>query len=533
MTTRTLLAIALMLLPPALPAWSQTLSTTDQAPGQHQAVGEQATEARRTPSGETKIFDDLVIPEGEVRAGAIRVIGGNLTVAGRVTGRITVLGGDVDILPTAEIEGTIATIGGRIRRSPEARVTGQVLEINRGKVSLSREENREIFGYDDRKDELLDRHDDEENWQSRRVDRHKIPSWRQRGSRPSREDFEVFEDVTVRYNRAEGLAAYFPFNPDTDDIPGFKVFGYVGRAFGARKWYGRLGVGEYLWRGRIGFLLEGHREARQDDGWRVSPNENSLSAIFINRDWYDWYEAEGYSGALVLALPDLVEFRARYRDETHAGMGVVTNWSLLGRNRTFRSAFGITPGRDITLQYRLRAGGPVGDFPGRFQANAAYTYTETMPDGAFSYRREDISLEAFVPLHRRLGIRLGTRSGTITGNNYGLQHQVAIGGIGSVQGFAYKDLDGDETIDSGNHYASVRTAFSLRDGNKLYSLMGHVGRVWDSTEPLLSAQHLTDITTGSSAAFGLAYTDGNVRWEIFKPLTAGNDWIIYFRILNF
>ncbi|MCK4579537.1 MAG: polymer-forming cytoskeletal protein, partial [Candidatus Marinimicrobia bacterium] len=102
--------------------------------------------ARVEPSGEIKIFTDLTIPEGEIRSGNLRVIGGDLTVAGTVTGRITVIGGAVEILPTATIEGSIYALGGKINRDPGATVTGQVIEVNRGKVSMSRSQAEDIFG---------------------------------------------------------------------------------------------------------------------------------------------------------------------------------------------------------------------------------------------------------------------------------------------------------------------------------------------------------------------------------------------------
>ena len=366
---------------------------------QEPTEGDQPDEAKESLSGEIKIFSDLVIPEGEVRSGNIRVIGGNLTVAGRVTGRITVLGGDVDLQPTAQVEGTIVALGGKISRSDEAQVTGDVLEVNRGKVSLTREESRQIFGYDEDKDERLDwrsEKDEEDEWVARDVDG-EWPVWRPYARRGTRPDFEVAGggDPVLRYNRAEGLALYLPFHPDTDDIPGFDVYGFVGRAFGAQQWYGRIGIGEYFWRGRIGFLVEGHREPRHDDGWRVNPQENSLGAFFIHRDWYDWYEAEGYGGSFVLGLPPLVEFKVRYRDEFHRIMRNATEWSVFYRNLRFNDAYPITEGKDVNLQYLVTLGRSIDYFPRRISGNLSYAYTQTMSGSAFDYTRDDITLEAF------------------------------------------------------------------------------------------------------------------------------------------
>ncbi len=498
---------------------------------QEQAEGDQPEEAKVSPSGEIKIFDDLVIPEGEVRSGAIRVIGGNLTVAGRVTGRITVLGGNVELLPTAQVEGTIVALGGKVIRSDGAQVTGDVLEVNRGKISLSKEEARDIFGYDEDKDERLDWRDDddeEDEWLARDVDREE-PIWPPYSRRHPRPDFEVFTDGVLRYNRAEGLALYIPFHPDTDDIPGFNVYGFAGRAFGPGEWYGRLGIGEYLWKGRIGLLVEGHREPRHDDGWRVTTKENSLGAFFIHRDWYDWYEAEGYGGSFVVGLPPIVELKVRYRDEYHRVMENVTEWSLFGKDRTFNEAYNITPGNDVNLQYLVTLGRPVGYFPRRIRGNLSYAYTQTMPGSAFDYTREDITLEAFVPLHRLLGIRLNARTGTISGDFYGLQHLVPVGGIGSVQGYDYKDLNGDGVTDTGDHYAVINAAFSL-DGT--FSLVWHSGLTWDSQDRILTGNYFSDLMEKGYHAVGISYGGDDTRFELFKPLEGG-DWVFYLRLLDF
>ena len=503
---------------------------------QEQTEGDQPDETKVSPSGEIKIFDDLLIPEGEVRSGNIRVIGGNLTVAGQVTGRITVLGGDVELLPTARVEGTIVALGGRVHRSDEAQVTGQVLEVNRGKISLTREEAREIFGYDEDRDERLDRRDDEEEedeWEAREVEGER-PLWRPYARRRIRPDFEVAGDPVLRYNRAEGLAIYIPFHPDTDDIPGFHVRGMAGYAFGAHKWYGRVGIGEYLWRGRIGFLVEGHKESRHDDDWRVTSLENSLGAFFIHRDWYDWYEAEGYGGSFVLGLRPLVEFKVRYRNESHAKMDSVTNWSMFGKD-AFRGTYDIAPGRDANLRYLVTFGRPIGYFPRRIGGNLSYAYTQTMNGSDFDYTRDDMTLEAFVPLHRRLGIRLNARTGAISGpvNKRGLQHLVPIGGIGSVQGYNYKDLDGDGAIDAGDHYAVVNATFSLRKGKDLFSLHWHYGESWDSDDRLFSLDHFKHLPEHGYHAVGISYGDDDARFELFRSLVEGRDWVFYFRILDF
>lgn len=501
-------------------------------PAQEQPEPSEPVPTETQSSGETKIFTDLFIPEGEVRSGAFRVIGGDLTVAGTVTGRITVLGGDVKLLPTARVEGNIYTIGGRIIRSPDAQVTGKVLEVNRGKVSLSQEQADEIFGYNSRDDERLERLEAEidDDWELHETEYHDWRWERRRVRQPILTDFGVFKDETFRYNRAEGVAIYIPFSPDTDDIRGFHVRGFGGYAFGASRWYGRLGIGQYLFNNHIGFIVEGHREARNDDNWRISPWENSLGAFLIHEDWYDWYETEGYGGSLVVAGPYTARFSARYLNEYHRTMDHISQWSLFGGDKRFRSFYPIEPGRDVNITYALDVGHPVGVFNRRPTGHATVSYTQTLSAGDFDYTRQDVALELFVPFHRRLGLQVAARTGSLdtSPGNYGLQHQVPLGGIGSVEGYRYKEFA------PGDHYGLIRTSFSLRThGDDIFALMWHFGNSWDSADALFLGDYLADVRSGGYHSVGLSLGDEDTRLEIFKPLSgAARDWVLYLRLLD-
>ena len=510
-----------------------TLVLCSRLPAQQQPESDDPVPTVTQSSGETKIFSDLTIPEGEVRSGAFRVIGGDLTVAGTVTGRITVLGGDVKLLPTARVEGNIYAIGGQIIRSPDAQVTGEVLEVNRGKVSLSREQADDIFGYGD--PDRLERLNDElnDNWGWHETDGYDWRWERRWGRQPILTDFGVIKDETFRYNRAEGVAFYIPFSPKTNDIPGFKIHGHWGIALGPNpnRFYGRLGIGQYLWRERIGVLIEGHKEPRQDDGWRVTPWENFLGALLIHEDWYDWYETEGYGGSLVVAGPYTARFRARYLNEDHRTMDHISQWSLFGGDKRFRPGYPITPGQEVNITYTLDVGHPVGIFPRRPTGQASVSHTQTLKAGDFDYTRQDVALELFVPVHRRLGLRVAARTGSLTTStgSYGLQHQVPLGGIGSVGGYNYK------TIAPGDHYGLIQTAFSLRThDDDIYALMWHFGNSWNSADVLFLGNYLADLRSDGYHSIGLSLGDEDTRLEIFKPLSAAapRDWVLYLRLLD-
>ncbi len=363
-------------------------------------------------SGEIKIFKDLYIPAGEVRSGSIRVIGGDLKVDGRVTGRITVLGGEVLLGPTAEIEGAIVAIGGAIIKDPKAKVTGEVIELNRGKMSISRRKSRDLFSdetnldtTDEELDFNLDYVDDDWEWEDRRgkhryhktKHRHRYSYDLDAGSFTVNPDFGTPDNTMFRYNRTEGVAIYVPFNPDTYTIPGFEIHSYIGYAFGAKSWYGRLGIGQYLFNGRLGIILEGHREPKTNDQWRVKPMENFLGALLIHEDWYDFYQAEGYGGTVVFNGPYTTRLAVRYLDEHHVTMENSVEWSLFGGEKLFRPALVVTDSQDVTVGVNIALGNDVDVYHRQIRANFAVDYSQSMGTSDFDYTRQDITANLYLP----------------------------------------------------------------------------------------------------------------------------------------
>ncbi|MCH7851148.1 MAG: polymer-forming cytoskeletal protein [Candidatus Marinimicrobia bacterium] len=501
------------------------------------------------PTGEIKIFSDLLIPEGEVRSGSLRLVGGNLTVAGKVTGRITVLGGEVRLLPTAEVEGSIFALGGRIVRHPDAIVTGQVVEVNRGKVSLSRKQAKEIFGEETSLDWSRDQVDwddddwkDQDDWRHYRHHGHRRHGWQgwefRGGYSRVHPDLGVPEDVVLRYNRSEGVALYVPFDPGTEGIPGLTVRGFLGYAFGPSRWYGRLAIGEYLFNKRLALVVEGHREPQNDDIWRVTPTENFLGALLIHEDWYDWYQTEGVSGSVIMNGPWLSKLRIQYLSETHNGLANTAKWSLFGGDKQFREAWSITEGKDVNLSVGLALGRPVGLFHRKLAISTDLGYTQSVEGSSFDYTRQDVAFETFLPLHYLIGIRVSGRAGSVLSDRvdgFGPQHSTPLGGIGSVGGYRYKSFD------PGNHYGLLRVAITMLSGDRdnVYRLSWHYGNNWSSSNSMLSGDFINEIQDGGrhSAGIGIGDEDGDFLLEIYKPLTGvqgtSSDWTLYLRLLDF
>ena len=231
----------------------------------------------------------------------------------------------------------------------------------------------------------------------------------------------------------------------------------------------------------------------------------------------------------------MVEFKVRYRNETHGFRENTTDWSLAGRNTEFRPAYAITEGKDINLSYIIRLGEPIDCCPRTFQANLSYAHGQTLPESEFDYTRNDVVMESYLPLHRRVGLHLKARTGTLDGpeGGYGLQHQVLMGGVGSIQGYDYKDLNGDGIMESGSHYAVINTDFLLWKRRSLLGLSWHFGGVWDSNDQLLTGNYLDNLQEHGYHSLGVSLGGEDVRLEYFRPLTRDDEWIFYLRLAQF
>ena len=74
------------------------------------------------------IGGQAIIEEGATVDGDVVVMGGSLTVSGKIDGDIAIFGGEVDLTRSAMVDGDVMTLCGSVRRAPGAEVTGEVKE---------------------------------------------------------------------------------------------------------------------------------------------------------------------------------------------------------------------------------------------------------------------------------------------------------------------------------------------------------------------------------------------------------------------
>lgn len=113
-----LLAVALAMLGVQGTAWAQTDTTTYRLTGTRIAFGQ-----------------DVRVERDEEVSDAAIVIGGSLTIDGRVRDGVVVVGGDLHLSATSDVRGEIVIVGGQLTRDPGARQVGSINYISFGEWS--------------------------------------------------------------------------------------------------------------------------------------------------------------------------------------------------------------------------------------------------------------------------------------------------------------------------------------------------------------------------------------------------------------
>jgi hypothetical protein len=258
-----------------------------------------------------RMSGDVRIAPGSELVGDMAVLGGPVSVAGRIHGRLVVINGNIRLEPGAAIEGDLTVVGGTATGLGHARISGAIVLYRaplRFRVVGDRLEpapeggDRELtasreFGFG-RTDLTLATHRG-----YNRVEGLPIvagPRFETRGSNPTR------AEALVIYRTESGL------DPDLDD------FGYILRL--EQYVGGRRAV-------RLGVSL--HSEVVPIEGHGLSDRENSLSTFLLHRDYRDHYERTGWTAYLRVAPRGRpLDATLEYRDERHSSLPAREPWTL-------------------------------------------------------------------------------------------------------------------------------------------------------------------------------------------------------------
>jgi len=270
------------------------------------------------------------------------------------------------------------------------------------------------------------------------------------------------------FNPVDGFSPGFGFKATAFDGQAFNytfVEGYVSYKFGREDPGFSFGM-ERKVSHRAGLFVgaEVHDVTATDDAWRVSPSEQTLVSIAFKNTFRDYYRRKGFQTFVTVRPTKMHEFVVSSRWDTHESLENSTNFSFFRDDQIFRPNQPISGGdlRSIVLAYTF-------DSRGLTDAGIAAGYERHLADdlfrgtrwqeygaridwtseiaghtsgGDYTFDRHILNARAYIPLSRRQSIA-GRAILGFSGGILPAERRFAIGGIGSVHGYSFKETVGE------------------------------------------------------------------------------------------
>jgi hypothetical protein len=392
-------------------------------------------------TGPATIEADRTVP------GSVAVFDGLLTIAGRVEGDVVVVNGSLAFESGASVTGNVTVVAGVMRGEDVARIGGTVTVYGEG-FSLARRIERFVSGRDS---DWENEHDDDFG----------------------RSQFRFA--ISQNYNRVEGLP--LEFGPDlwTNGPYPFHLQAMAiwrtatGSPFDTEDMGYFLRAEQFLpgWV-RVGGTFRSTVQPIED--WTITDLEASLSTALFHDDYRDYFSRSGWSTYVrITPRHSPLDVRFEYRDESHETEPVRDPWTLFDDDDLWRpqplAAEGdvdILSG-SVTLDFRRgRDRAPRGSL---FRASVLHQVGGELllptVDPVVTPRSFDHFTTGLLDLrtYQRIGWNgviafRGVGGGSFEAEALPPQFQHALGGIGTLPGYANFDVD-----------CSARTALVIRTGD--------------------------------------------------------------------
>ena len=393
--------------------------------------------------GTLRVTGPYLVEASREVSGDIAVLGGDLTIAGHVSGRIVSINADVRLSSGARVDGDILVVGGQVTGSDVATVGGQI-RVYRARLDYTRDGDRLTRGRDEP--------DDTQRWWRRRE------RWRSGG-------WSDLRLVSARtYNRVEGLPVF------------------IGPSIGRKSGLGRLTIDAngvlrsaegFEWKAdNVGHSLRTQLQFGEGGGlrvggrlfdlvdavepWHLSDPEVGLAAVVLHRDFRDYFNRHGGSIYASLYRGKKFELNLNYSDQRWAARPTRDPWTLFRNEDQWRDNPAMDEGDlhllNATARYDTR-NDPSNPLSGWYlMADYEYgtgvidRYAATSPGvrdrsltGETTYDRLFVDLRRYnrISPDAQLNVRV-VAGGWLSGDDLPLQRRFSVGGPGTLGGYDFR-----------------------------------------------------------------------------------------------
>jgi hypothetical protein len=251
-----------------------------------------------------RVSGRLDIAAAQTVNGNVAVLRGPVSIAGRVTGHVIVINGDLTLASGARIDGGVFVVGGYIEGREHATI-GAAVHHYRDPLRFREEDERIVA------ETAQTPLDEDESWVSR---------WRRR----RRESASKLSLMTGgSYNRVEGLAVHGgPTLRRSTSWGEVRVDAYgILRSVDHWEWTARnVGhdVTAQVGFGRDGAIAIGARAfdiVSPVEAWQLRDAEVGLASFFLHRDYRDYWARHGGTAYVTLTAGEAFSFTPSYSEE--------------------------------------------------------------------------------------------------------------------------------------------------------------------------------------------------------------------------
>ena len=471
-----------------------------------------------------RFFGNVKVEDNEILSGDVVVMRGHANIKGEVQGDVVAIFGNIELDSTGYVSGDVVSVGGRIYREDGSYVGGDVVQTSWTGVKVDDGEQHVNVGLN-----------------GISIGPKKGNEWRRRKKNNVQWDhnFDEFdsEPFMVRYNRVEGLfLGYRQSKNDWSDShhSNFNLYGHIGYGFKNKRARYKVGLErsnfDFL---RMTFGIEAHDLTNTEDKWIISTFENSLAAFIIREDFQDFYRNIGASGYISQHISSLFRIKVGYHEDKFYNMDQVTNWSVFGGSKKFRS-------NPIVDEYEIKSVRTEISFDTRndYKYPTQGWYINLMGEFAgkdfndkadVNFDRYIVDIRRYQPIGYGENLDIRLRAGSARGY-LPIQYQYDLGGISTLRGYEFKEFQNKDRMLLANLEYRMYGINGLLDFDELnLILFTDAGLIWDAKDKSSAKEsfdHLTWNDFNTSIGLGISNYDGNIRLNIAKRLDEKNKPVV-------
>jgi len=390
------------------------------------------------------------IPAARGVDGDVAVLGGPVTLAGRISGSLYVINGDVIFEPGSVVGGDVLVVGGSIEGPNNVAAGGEVRNY------------RGVLRYRRAADELV-----------YAPQRDGLVRWRRQRADDGRASFVLA--LGGIFNRVEGAPIEFGPRLNVRLSEGTRLLGdarfitRTGENFS-------LGTGRFGYRVRgevavgsrqnnVGFGLRTYDAVTSIETWPLRDFEAGWAALLLRSDYRDWYRTRGNALYVALRPSRQMTLTVEGRQEDDYSQAANNPWALFNASAPWRENPSVSDGRYQSAVVGLRfdtrddkSSPSSGLFlNAEFESSSGRNITGTvdpnlvcitapcvpasLQDGRLSYQRAWLDARSYLRLTPtgRLGLRLAG-GGKLGGDDLPLQRRVSLGFPDPLPGYNFRAL---------------------------------------------------------------------------------------------